>query len=181
MKALIEIYNEHGIWEAKNFPDSNAIDNVLGMIEETGELAHAILKRKQGIRVNENHDTEIRDAIADIALFLFGFVRKRYLRIEDVTKEASHYIRRRNWDSDIYTKSEVSEFIGKLSCAIGGLIHNSYVDVNELACGNILGNLYVIADILKIDFQDNLNQVWEQVRRRDWNINKENGGGNENK
>ena len=168
MKTLTQIYNEHGIWEAKNFPDSNATDNVLGMIEEVGELAHAILKREQGIRVNENHDAEIRDAIADITLFLFGFVKKRYLRIEDVIREASYYV--------IYTSSDISEFISKLSCAVGGLIHNGYAAGDELSCGRILGNLYIIADILKIDFQDNLNQVWEQVKQRDWNINKKNGG-----
>ena len=97
------------------------------------------------------------------------------MKIEDVTKEASHYVHRRDCNSVVYTASDINEFIGKLSCAVGGLIHNGYVAVDELACSDILGNLYIIADILKIDFLDNLNQVWEQVKRRDWNINKENG------
>ena len=59
-------------WQQKNFGESSTEDMVLGMAEEVGELAHWILKRKQGIREAANggdFKDEIGDAFADVVIF----------------------------------------------------------------------------------------------------------------
>lgn len=59
-------------WQKKNFGVSQVEDMVLGMAEEVGELAHWILKRKQGIREASNGGDckeEIADAFADVVVF----------------------------------------------------------------------------------------------------------------
>ena len=68
-----KLQKEHAVWSKKNFGEQDLEDYELGLIEEVGELAHSVLKRKQGIRNNENHDELIKDAIGDITIYLIGF------------------------------------------------------------------------------------------------------------
>ena len=59
-------------WQNENFDDCSISDMALGISEECGELAHAILKHKQGIRgmgLESDMIDAVGDAIADIAIF----------------------------------------------------------------------------------------------------------------
>lgn len=169
MKTLIEIYNEHGIWEAKNFPDSTADDNILGIIEEIGELAHAILKQKQGIRVNEDHTAKIKDAVADVMIFLFGYIRKKKLKINALIRESDQLIEENE-------SSNLMHHLGSLSIKAGFLArYSDKVQYLNSDVFEIIASLYLISDHFSFDFLENLNQVWEEVKQRDWSKNKETG------
>ena len=64
--------NELNNWQKRNFGVSQVEDMVLGMAEEVGELAHLVLKRKQGIREASrggDFKDEIADAFADAVVF----------------------------------------------------------------------------------------------------------------
>lgn len=62
MINLLEFQKEQMKWRQKNFGDTygSGYRPLLGIVEEVGELSHAHLKKEQGIRTNENHDTEIQ-------------------------------------------------------------------------------------------------------------------------
>jgi len=59
-------------WQGENFPDSTKEHMALGIVEEIGELCHAVLKREQGIRSGidvEKSSALIDDALGDISIF----------------------------------------------------------------------------------------------------------------
>lgn len=68
-----QLQKDHKTWAFNNFGEQDVNDYALGLIEEVGKLAHSVLKRKQGIRNTEDHDSLIRDAIGDITIYLVGF------------------------------------------------------------------------------------------------------------
>lgn len=51
-------------WQHRNFNNCFPEDMLIGMTEELGELAHAFLKHKQGIREYANGG-DVKDKIAD--------------------------------------------------------------------------------------------------------------------
>lgn len=62
-------------WRMRNFPDCTASQQFMGMVEEMGEIAHAILKHEQGIRTMDNFNQTsiaIKDGVADLTIFMMG-------------------------------------------------------------------------------------------------------------
>ena len=55
-------------WRRRNFGGAvQSWQPLLGMVEEIGELSHAYLKRKQGIRgTKKEHEAAIKDSLADL-------------------------------------------------------------------------------------------------------------------
>ena len=84
-------------WRQKNFPNGNADDQLLGVVEEVGELAHARLKMKQGIRVNEDLIYKEMDAIGDIVIFLMGYRSYRNISLFHCIMEAWQEVKERDW------------------------------------------------------------------------------------
>ena len=119
LKQLVE---ERNAWVDKNFPPvevafSDLTDNALGVAEEAGELAHAVLKWKQGIRgSSEEHWAEVFDAAGDIIVYLAGVVeeaRKQLVRegiiersqaqgytLQDALEYAWGQVRERDWQKN---------------------------------------------------------------------------------
>ncbi len=70
---ISKIQKEHRIWQARNFGSPSAQDSLIGISEELGELSHAFLKDKQGIRLNEDHEANMEDAVGDLLIYVFSF------------------------------------------------------------------------------------------------------------
>ena len=70
---LEQIQKEQPEWVQHNFGDRPSWQPLLGAGEEIGELYHAFLKRAQNIRLSENHNENIKDALADIIIYLCDF------------------------------------------------------------------------------------------------------------
>lgn len=83
MLNLTELQHEVEEWHDKTFGDSPSWSYLLGLQEELGELSHSYLKRFQNIRVDEDHNLAIKDAIGDIVIFLLGFCNSEGLFLED--------------------------------------------------------------------------------------------------
>ena len=64
------------IWQRKNFGEPNTNHMILGVTEEVGELCHAELKQQQGIRNNEDHVANQKDAVGDILIYLTQSTKK---------------------------------------------------------------------------------------------------------
>jgi NTP pyrophosphatase (non-canonical NTP hydrolase) len=60
-------------WADSNFPAMEPWEPLVGAMEELGELAHAHLKKKQGIRTREDHDASKKDAVGDIVVYLANY------------------------------------------------------------------------------------------------------------
>jgi NTP pyrophosphatase (non-canonical NTP hydrolase) len=113
-------------WQAHNFPDSPQWQPLLGVQEEVGELAHAFLKRSQGIRKNEDHDANIKDAIGDIVIYLIDFCNREGVYINDCIKMAFDEIKGRDWQK--YKNNGKEE-----ECASCGQIFNDEI-TGEYPC-----------------------------------------------
>lgn len=90
-------------WRMKNFPECTPEDQFMGMVEEMGEMAHAWLKHKQGIRsyaggATAKEPIAIKDAIADLTIFMMGFCSLMGWDLELIV-EATAYneVMKRDW------------------------------------------------------------------------------------
>jgi len=74
---------EVNAWSRENFSRGISYQRLLGIVEELGELAHHFLKREQSIRMDEDHEMGIVDAIGDIVIFLIGYCQLEGISICD--------------------------------------------------------------------------------------------------
>jgi len=83
------------IWRVRNFPDADADQQLLGMIEELGELAHANLKQKQGIR--EKSAADEQDAIGDMLIYCQGYCAYRGWNMAQIFERTAEQVMQRDW------------------------------------------------------------------------------------
>ena len=89
---------EHRLWVKHNFPKQTRQQIFMGMTEELGELAHHLLKREQGIRgEGVDHEAEIRDACADLIIFMMGLADLEGFVLMDAVEEAWTEVKDRDW------------------------------------------------------------------------------------
>jgi NTP pyrophosphatase (non-canonical NTP hydrolase) len=86
-------------WRQRNFPDSSAMQQLLGVVEEVGELAHVVLKREQGIRGMSDLQAQdlILDAVGDIQIFLAGFCSYEDISMEIAYRQTAEEVMKRDW------------------------------------------------------------------------------------
>lgn len=88
-------------WQQRNFPDTTAEMCFLGIVEEVGELAHANLKKVQGIRgTAAQHDEAAKDAVGDIFVYLNQYCTKRGWNLEDILLEVLTRVLARDWNTN---------------------------------------------------------------------------------
>ncbi len=85
MNTQKELYN----WMMKNFGKGVSKEQLIhqqlaGMIEELGELTHSLLKKEQSIRLDENHDENIEDAIGDIMIYGCNFLSLVHINMDEI-------------------------------------------------------------------------------------------------
>lgn len=73
--VLGKLQSEIRDWRMYNFPDTGAHEQYMGMVEELGELTHAMLKWRQGIRGmdEETMQAEAQDALGDMIIYAINF------------------------------------------------------------------------------------------------------------
>ena len=96
MIDLDRIQRQHQAWTDYNFPNAPTDDSLIGAMEELGELAHAHLKAKQGIRGN-NHESEARDAIGDIIIYLLHYCSTNGWKMSEIIEETWATVCQRDW------------------------------------------------------------------------------------
>lgn len=99
--TVARVQREQRPWVAHNFGERPGWMPVLGLAEEVGELAHAFLKREQGIRgTKEQHDADIRDAAADLVIFLCDVASAEGFDLDQVISETWDMVRKRDFKAD---------------------------------------------------------------------------------
>ncbi len=100
MSALqVELFR----WQQKNFNGSTLEHCCMGAAEEVGELCHAVLKHRQGIRGMDDKDAfknAAGDAIADTAVFLIQAATILRLDFGELLAETASKVMERNWKND---------------------------------------------------------------------------------
>ena len=94
---LRKLQEEQKKWTKHNFGDRPSWQPLLGAVEELGELAHAHLKSAQGIRVNERHFENKKDAIADIVIYLADYCTAEGIDFEDTVQSVWDEVKKRDW------------------------------------------------------------------------------------
>jgi NTP pyrophosphatase (non-canonical NTP hydrolase) len=98
---LHRIQREHEAWQRYNFGGNATGENsFLGMVEELGEMAHAMLKHKQGIRGKGDPDEAIElviDAHCDLIIFSLGVANDLGYDLETRLDRVWEKVKRRDW------------------------------------------------------------------------------------
>lgn len=98
--TLREIQAEQRAWVLRNFGERPAYHPLLGAVEELGELAHAHLKEEQGIRRNENHVENAKDAVADVVIYLMDYCSSRGFDMQEIVQSTWEKVRQRDWKAN---------------------------------------------------------------------------------
>ena len=98
---LSKLQDEVSEWTAYNFPCQPSYYPLLGAVGELGELAHATLKEKQGIRgTKEEHEAAAKDAVADVIIYLAHYCDIRDWDMGQVVRETWEKVKNRDWQKD---------------------------------------------------------------------------------
>jgi NTP pyrophosphatase (non-canonical NTP hydrolase) len=74
------------------------LQNVLGMVEEVGELAHALLKQAQGIRGPwDTLEAKAKDALGDVFVFAANVANRKGWDLARVVRDVWEVVRDRDW------------------------------------------------------------------------------------
>lgn len=98
---------EYPGWLRRNFPNDDAGRQLLGVVEEVGELAHAHLKSLQGIRHTAEEIRAMKvDAVADIVIFLSGYCLNENIDLDAAVEATWDQVRQRDWLADPMAQAE---------------------------------------------------------------------------
>lgn len=109
MFNLKQFQREHAAWEQRNFGKQPAYRLLMGVVEELGELTHALLKQEQGIRAHENLVEKEKDAIGDLVVFLTGYCTARGYDLEDVLASVWDQVKLRDWQAHPNAAHQMAE------------------------------------------------------------------------
>jgi len=104
---LGKLQNEIRDWRRYNFPDSNPMEQYMGIVEELGELSHVMLKEAQGIRDIGDSEAQAQDAIGDMVIFMINFCDMNGWDFEKVIATTWEQVAGRDWRNN--PKNGVSE------------------------------------------------------------------------
>ena len=101
---LAKLQLDVGTWSRHNFVNQDPDDPLLGLTEELGELAHAHLKLKQGIRGKPaEHIAAKQDAVGDIMIYLADYCERNGLDLEACVVDAWAIVSKRDWRKNATT------------------------------------------------------------------------------
>lgn len=183
------IQKEQREWAERNFGPRNVQDPLMGLIEETGELAHALLKRRQNIRGEEaEHIAAARDAVGDVTIYLLDYCTARDLAVGPVVDAA--YARNPYRERALRGDGRMTEFdaLCHLSYAIGveaerSMRHGATLyetdgmglpgihtedERRTTDVANIFGGLMDVCCVLGWNFEQVVLETWLEVQKRDW-------------
>ena len=95
---LSEFSQLHRNWSEYNFPGQSPQESFEGMVEELGELAHARLKNRQGIRKgNIDWVNKEKDALGDMFIYWLDYCNRSGYDAEQIIKDTWDEIKDRDW------------------------------------------------------------------------------------
>lgn len=168
--TIRKVMKEQKAWSLHNFGPTtpeNQRDPLIGVVEELGELAHAVLKKKQGIRgTPEEHNAAMFDAIGDMQIFLLDAMNRFGIPLSPQTTD-----RLPGCAEDLRNKQEAFlRFASNITaCCLTVGYEEASEESREAAVRHILCNIWALAGSLGVPPLAALVQTWESVvSKRDW-------------
>jgi NTP pyrophosphatase (non-canonical NTP hydrolase) len=87
-------------WCDRNFPTATIDDQVMKMVEEFGELCHAIQMHRFKIRDGADQDlahVQMVDAVGDMTVILAGIASKLNIDLQKAVNQTWAQVRERDW------------------------------------------------------------------------------------
>ena len=182
----VRLQSEVARWVEKNFPTSPPEHQVLGLIEELGELAHARLKSEQGIRGDASaHAAAARDAVADNVIFFMhacsnlGWASQEILRSASPEEFQMTFSVPAGRSPVVHTLKHLARLAENLELVEGAataIEKEAYMAGARAAALPYLSGLAAYCTQMGWSLQSILDETWPQVRARDWTKDKLSGG-----
>ncbi len=153
-----KLQSEVGEWSRYNFPNNEKWFPLLGLVEEQGELFHAVLKAKQGIRGTPGeHRLAMVDAVGDTTIYMMDFCERNSVALA------------RGPTVSYAIPGSVEVSLLKLSSAVGRLTQ-TYLEEQFLdwPCVVVLDRLAAFCRDAGIDYDAAVETTWAEARKRDW-------------
>lgn len=99
-------------WQNRNFDKVSHEDCLIGVMEEVGELSHAILKHKQKIRGYHDESkfiAEAEDAISDTIVYLTQMATILGINLKESHENITSEVLKRNWKDNKETGNQPFE------------------------------------------------------------------------
>lgn len=159
--TLREIQREVRDWTKANFDTSIEYHPLLGLVEEVGELAHAVLKSEQGIRGTiEEHEAAAQDAIGDATIYLLDLANRQKRKIVEPSYE--------DGDDAII---DVFYLVANV-----GFAAEAFTDDEDIDLDSIAQSLSNVCSSYGWDYLEIVNTTWDKVKQRNWVKDPDNGG-----
>jgi NTP pyrophosphatase (non-canonical NTP hydrolase) len=101
MLTFRQLQRENAEWAERNFgarPSDRSPWVVFGIVEEVGELCHALLKQHQGIRGSwDEHEAKAKDAVGDILVYLANTCERHGWDMQEIIEQTWAEVKARDW------------------------------------------------------------------------------------
>lgn len=92
------LQKEQKEWSDRNFKTHKVDHAFKGIIEEIGEMSHAMLKQEQGIRGTIlYHEDKMQDAWADILIYMMEFANNKGWDADGIIELVWSDVKKRDW------------------------------------------------------------------------------------
>ena len=96
--TLTELQEALAPWVEHNFGKPPWTQPFMGIVEEVGELSHALLKQEQGIRgTREQHEDAAMDAVGDIVVYVACLCNLRGWDLQKILDATWAEVSKRDW------------------------------------------------------------------------------------
>lgn len=175
LEKIPGIQQDHAAWVIHNFGMPNGENKwhpILGIVEEIGEFSHAYLKAAQGIRgTAEDHYIAMRDAIADIGIYLMDFCTRVNIDFKDILL-ATHHGRVGKEAMHLHIM-ELAAKGAAMRLLLGKDIHST---VNRNYVLEFTRCLWETGNRMNLTLTEEIVSTWEKiVKKRDWKQNASDG------
>lgn len=179
------IQSEQDVWVEHNFPGMPIAFAHMGMIEEFGELMHAVLKDLQGIRGSQRKN--MIDAIGDFWIYGCQYCSRIGMRLEYISTRPISLVALHGIDIPLEMVSwnglteEASLKLLRNSCLLGlHIIESNTPEMQdrkavEYHMIRMWQSFYIFCEVRGINFHHAISSTWEDVRERDWKANPTDG------
>lgn len=169
VEKLNELSKEISEWAKTNFNNPPPEDPSLGVLEEVGEIAHCLLKRKQKIRGFQKGDyfkTMFGDALADTAIYLLNLCGIMNLPFAEGSLKAQ----------GVEPFQTQKQAVHTLAMCATDLVDPEVQRISVIQSqAAILESLSSLALMYELDLDQLVIETWEKnVSKRDWVANPEN-------
>lgn len=185
VEVLTRVQGEIREWSSRNFPNNTPYEPLQGMGEELGEMKHAFLKMRQGIRGSaEEHLAALRDGFGDFLIFFLDYSWRDDWEVADVVvpdwRRYGSREEHRRWGSlarhiGLLEVWYEERFEIEASGEASDVVRSEYHAGGRYLIQRVLVDLFDAAYGFDLDLLEILEETWADVKKRNWVVNKATG------